>query len=296
MSPAVKNIFRYTLLTLLTAYLVGMVFWSRSEASRHKCKGISIAMEEKGLSDTITVRGVTRELKRYGKPIVGSPVNTINTLEIENYLMRLNNFESVECYISTNGYLNVRISPMVPEIRVFEGDKSYYVNKDGKRISANAEFYTNVPIVSGKFTKDFSPKEILPVVRFVENDPELKDLIAMYSAKDADNIILVPRITGHVVNFGDTTRLEEKKRMLLTAYQKIMPYKGWEEYDTISVRFRGQIIATRRNKTPLYPFETVVEEEDPEDATLPEVTPENQNVADNAQANKPAANAGNAGG
>ena len=51
-----------------------------------------------------------------------------------------------------------------------------------------------------------------------------------------------------------------------------MPFKGWNYYDTISVKFRGQIVATRRDKKPLYPFEPIVEEEDPEAASLP--TPE----------------------
>ncbi len=91
----------------------------------------------------------------------------------------------------------------------------------------------------------------------------------MYEVNGPDDIILVPRITGHVINLGDTTRLAEKRRMLMTAYKNIIPYRGWNQYDTISVKFRGQIVATRRNKAPLYPIETFIEEEDPEEATLP---------------------------
>ena len=113
------------------------------------------------------------------------------------------------------------------------------------------------------------PQSVLPVVRFVQNDPLLSDIVAMYEVIDKDNILLIPRITGHVVNFGDTTRLAEKRRMLLSAYRNIIPYKGWDEYDTISVKFKGQIVASRRDKRPLYPIEEFYEEEDPEDATLP---------------------------
>lgn len=269
MNPTLKNILRWTILVVLLAYLGCILAWARSEADRHSCKGVTISMGEKGLSDTITVRGVKAELMKYPRRIVGAQLTSINTLDIEKYLMGLNNFESVQCFVSTNGFLNVRITPMIPEMRVFDGETSYYVNKQGKRINSNAEFFTDVPIVTGTFSKDFTPQGILPIVRFVQKDPVLKGLVAMYEASDKDNIILVPRITGHVINFGDTTRLEEKRRMLLTAYKNIIPYKGWNEYDTISVKFKGQIVATRRNKTPLYPIETFIEEEDPEDATLP---------------------------
>lgn len=269
MTGQTKQILKWIILVLLLAYVVGMGFWARSEADRHSCRGVAVTMGEHGLSDTITVRGVRRELMKYPSKIVGAKVNTINTLDIERYLMGLNNFEDVACYLSTNGFLNVRITPMVPEIRVFDKDKSYYVNKDGKRIDSNAKFFTDVPIVTGNFSKRVRPEIVLPIVRFVENDPEMKEIVAMYVVKSPHDIILIPEITGHVINFGDTTRLAEKKRMLLTAYRNIIPYKGWEEYDTISVKFRGQIVATRRNKTPLYPIATITEEIDPEEHTLP---------------------------
>ncbi|MDE7510042.1 MAG: hypothetical protein K2M62_07935 [Muribaculaceae bacterium] len=269
MNPTLKNILRWTILCVLLIYLGVMLVWARSEAERHACKGVTISMGEKGLADTITVRGVKTELMKFPKRIVGSPLTSINTLEIEKYLMDLNNFEEVECFISTNGFLNVRITPMIPEVRVFDGNESYYVNRQGKRINSNAEFFTDVPVMTGHFSGDFTPQSVLPVVRFVQKDPLLRDLTAMFVARDADNIILVPRITGHVINFGDTTRLDEKRRMVMTAYKNIIPYKGWDTYDTISVKFKGQIVATRRNKTPLYPIETLIEEEDPEEATLP---------------------------
>jgi cell division protein FtsQ len=269
MNPTLKNILRWTILVVLLAYLGGILVWARAEAERDSCRGVTISMGEKGLSDTITVRGVKSELMKYPRRIVGAPLRTVNTLDIEKYLMSLNNFEDVHCFLSTNGFLNVRITPMIPEIRVFDGNKSYYVNKDGKQINSNAEFFADVPVVSGNFRAGLKPQIVLPVVRFVQKDPVLRDLVAMYEVNGPDDIILVPRITGHVINLGDTTRLAEKRRMLMTAYKNIIPYRGWNQYDTISVKFRGQIVATRRNKAPLYPIETFIEEEDPEEATLP---------------------------
>ncbi len=115
------------------------------------------------------------------------------------------------------------------------------------------------------------PRQVLPVTRFIENDPVLSKLVGMVEASDPDNIILVPRIHGHVVNFGDTNRLEEKRRALITVYRKVMPYKGWEEYDTISVKFKGQVVATRRDKRPMEHGGIYDDDTDMEEATLPVV-------------------------
>ena len=37
-------------------------------------------------------------------------------------------------------------------------------------------------------------------------------------------------------------------------YHKVLPVKGWDYYDTISVKWGGQVVATRRLKSIPEPF------------------------------------------
>lgn len=264
-----KTVFKWLLLISLFAYVAVMTVWARGEAEQHACKGFEVDIESSASVDSVTERGVCEELLRYPKKIKGVPLTQLNTLDVKRYLSRLSNFESVECTVTTDGKLKVTVVPMIPEIRVFDGSDSYYINKDGKRIESKASFFVDVPVVRGHFSKHFPATGVLPVSRFILNDPVLSQLVGMIEAKDADNIMLVPRIQGHVVNFGDTSRLEEKRKALLTFYRKVMPYKGWNVYDTISVKFRGQIVASRRDKTPNVHGLSYHEDEDLEEATLP---------------------------
>ena len=264
----IKSILKWLILTSLMVYAAWAAIWARGEAKLHGCKDIVVNISYSATADTVTRSGVLDELSRYPETIIGRPIETINTLSIEKYLSQFSNFEEVNCVLTTNGILNVNVVPMIPALRVFDGDKSYYINKDGKEIRSKANFYVDVPVVAGKFSKTFRPVELLPVVRFVNSDSILNKLVGMIEAKDADNIILVPRIHGHVVNFGDTTRLREKRQALLTVYRKVMPYKGWEEYDTISVKFKGQVVATRRNKSVADHGADYSDDIDLEEATL----------------------------
>lgn len=264
-----KTIFKWLILTTLFAYVTAVTIWAHGEARRHACQGIEVKIASANSVDSVTINGVKEELSKFPKKIEGTAIERINTREIENYLSLYSNFENVECALTTNGILSVSVVPMIPEIRVFEPDKSYYINKDGKRIESKANFFVDVPVVSGNFSETFPAKNILPVTRFIQNDPVLRQLVGMVEARNPDNIMLVPRIHGHVVNFGDTSRLGEKRNALLTFYRKVIPYKGWEEYDTISVKFKGQIVATRRNKTANAHGTEFEEEIDLEEATLP---------------------------
>ena len=268
-----KTILKWLILTCLIVYACGITIWAHNEARRNGCQGIEISIESTASADTVTKRGVMDELAKYPRKIIGSAIETIDTRHIENYLSRNSNFEQVECNITSNGKLEIRILPMVPEARIFDGDKSYYINKEGKIIESKPSFFVDVPVISGNFSRQFTPRQVLPLVRFVEKDDVLGKLVTMIHAKDPDNLILIPRINGHVINFGDTTRLEEKKRALLALYRKVIPYKGWNEYDTISVKFKGQVVATRRNKAKTDHGGIYDDGPDMEEATLSGIEP-----------------------
>ena len=264
-----STVFKWMLLILLMVYCVGMTVWAKGEAMRHTCVGIEVEVEGDRMLDTIIRKGVREELRHYRGKIVGTPLHQLNTRKIEKYLSGLSNFESVECIITSDGRLLVNIVPLIPVMRVFYKDNSYYINKDGKHIESKAEFFSDVPVVEGEFSRSFTPRDILPLIRYIESDKDLRSLVSMVVARDASNLMIVPKVKGHIVNFGDTTRLPEKWQSLRLFYHKVMPYKGWEEYDTISVKYRGQIVATRRDKTKLNHGEDYQEEEDLEEGTLP---------------------------
>ncbi len=263
-----KTIAKWACLALLLAYSVWVVIWAHAEASRHVCRNIDIAVDARPPMDSITRQGVLDVMKLYPSRIIGVPIDQIDTRAIERYLDNLNTFETVNCMVSGAGTIHIQVSPMIPVMRVFFGDSSYYINKDGKTIASNAEFFSDVPVVSGNFNHRFRPQDVLPLVRFVESDSIMSDLTSMIVANSPHNLLIVPKVTGHVVNFGDTTRLLDKRNALLLFYHRVMPHKGWELYDTISVKYRGQVIATRRDKTrPAQPVDSVPEE-DIDEATL----------------------------
>lgn len=261
-----KTVVKWSALGLLLAYVVVMFVWGNAQAALHTCKGIEVDIRTDSQGAPITEASVIEVLSQYPAKIQGAPLNSVNSLEIADFLRKFNNFESVECALTSQGKLRVRVRPMIPEIRVFDKNGSYYVNKDGKTMTANHNFYVDVPVVSGNFNDHFKPGAILPWVRYIQNDEFLSSLTAMIIAEDADDILLVPRVSGHIINLGDTTRMDEKRRAILTAYRQILPYRGWETYDTISVKFKGQIAATRRDKKPLYPTLQIVDEVDLEES------------------------------
>lgn len=244
-----KKIAKWFVFILLLGYATIAAVWADHQANLRKCTGIDVNIISSQPSEFITAQGVKNELGKLSVDFSSRCISEINLDSIERFLSKDNRFESVQCAEMNTGKLRIDIVPMIPELRVFTPKESYYINKDGKRINANIEFVSDVPVINGNFNDAFPASSLLPVTRYIAKDSVLKSLITMINAESPTNIILLPRIKGHVINLGDTSDLKNKFDNLLLMYHKVMPYKGWETYDTISLKFKGQIVATRRNKS-----------------------------------------------
>lgn len=207
----IKLILKWLILLALLSYIAIASMWAIDYAEQQTLDDIVINIDKNSPTKFVTKEGVIQKLGKTADKIKHTPIAELNIEKIERQLSQDNSFENVECYITSDNKLQIDIVPMIPEIRVFSPDgKSYYINKDGKRIDTGNEFFMDVPVVTGNFDQKFPAKNILPVTRHIAADDYLKNLITMIEVKSATNILLYPCIKGQVINIGDTTELTKK--------------------------------------------------------------------------------------
>ena len=244
-----KRLIQNIILLVLASMLVAGILWARSRKADELCRRVKVEIVNSDSTQFVTEQGVMSELAQSGIKVVGKPMWQINAARIEEVLGKSEYLENVECVKARDGQLLIRASQLVPVMRVFDGDDvSYYVNAAGKRMNASAFYHSDVPVVQGHFTQRFPPTRLLPLVSYVEHDSLLRTLVTMYTVRDSNNVFLVPSIYGHVVNMGPVEDIENKFEKLKLFYREVMPAKGWETYDTISVKWSHQVVATRRKK------------------------------------------------
>lgn len=268
MNRTSRVILKWLLLAGLLTYTVGMTVWASHRADERVCPGIKVEITgTKPGIEKIVRQGVLEHLAVLG-PVKGRTVGELNLRNIQNWMNRLENLEQATCAFLPDGTLLISAQALVPEMRVFgPGGASYYVNRDGKHMEARQEFFTDVPVVYGRFDKNLREKSLIPLVHAINGDPVLAHLITMIEVRSPQNIILIPRMQGHIVNFGDTTRVNAKLTALKAFYRKVMPYRGWNTYEQLSLKYAGRVIATLRVK-PAVP-ETVIDSiPDPEELAL----------------------------
>lgn len=233
------------------ALLTTAVVWANFQQQTQKCRDVKVRIVNADATMFVTKQGILRDLADMNMSPIGMPMSQINTDNIERRLSQSEYLEGVECYFDNSDNLIIEARQLVPVMRIFDGEQSYYVNRDGKRMSALGRYHVDVPVVEGHFSGTFKPTALLPMMEYVAKNPALNALVTMYVVRDSSNICFVPSISGHIVNMGDGKDYESKFAKLLLFYRKVMPVKGWNTYKEISLKWNYQVVGTLRNKTEL---------------------------------------------
>ena len=259
--------------------LIAGILWARYKSQGEVCESVAVEVINADSTSFVTPEGVLSDLEHQGLKFVGKRMADIQASDVEEILGNSPYLEFADIVKCQDGRLLIRVSQLLPVLRVFDGENSYYVNRAGKRMDASVYYHTDVPVVQGHFTKQYPPTKLLPLIDYVESDSLLRSLVTMYCVRDSNNVILVPQISGHVVNIGNASGFENKFAKLLLFYREVMPKRGWNTFDTISVKWDHQIVAV----VPTIEYDPEDDEQAPDintmDMTLP---PKASNEGDNA--------------
>lgn len=244
-----RAIFNCLMSLALIAYLAVALTLTSKAGDTHRCTGFRIAVNDTASFRFVTPAELGRELGKLPSQAKGMLLKDIDTDSIERLLSKIDKIEDVEVLRLTDDQILVTVNPMHPVARIFEGSNSYYINRRGKRIAADARYHIDVPLIQGKFNDStFTPLDILPLVDYIAADTLWNSLVSMIKVDSPTDILLIPIVRGQVINFGPPTDFDSKFNRLRRAYTEILPIKGWNYYDTLSVKWGGQIVATRRHK------------------------------------------------
>ena len=259
-----KRLIQYSILLVLAIGLATGILWARGKSHDELCTSVVVEVVNADSTSFVTPKGVLNDLKSQGVKLVGKRMGDINASDLEEVLRQSPYLENADIVKCQDGRVLIRVSQLVPVLRVFDGTESYYVNRAGKRMMATPNYHCDVPVVQGHFSRAYPVTRILPLV---EKDSLLHSLVTMYCVRDTNNIIIVPNISGHVVNIGNAQGFENKFAKLRLFYDQVMPKRGWNTYDTISVKWSHQVVATRRVKA----VQQVIEEDPEDDEQFPDI-------------------------
>ena len=227
---------------MLTLYLVIALATAQGIAAEAPCNGVRISVSQNAMSPFVTPDDIDHELDGIVASADSMAAASYNLREMELRLGALSIIENVNCRRLANDVIAIDVVPMIPVARVFDNHGSYYINRAGKHLQASARYQIDVPVIITDNDSLTNADEIIPLLDRITENKMWSQLVSALKVDRGGDIFIVPAVSGHIVNIGDGSNIDDKMTRLFAFYNQVLDVKGWTYYDTISVKFANQVI------------------------------------------------------
>lgn len=198
--------------------------------------------EKQILNETINYRNID---------IMHTPLKKLDIQSMERVLKADPWVADASLYIDAKRVLHMSVTQRIPVVRLFEqGGSSYYMDNTMSimPLAPNFIYYTsvvtNMPPVKDDSAGMALKKQVLMLVRNIQADTFWNAQISQIVVDSDYSFELIPVLGQQKIVFGDTSRMKEKFNNLYSFYMNVLNRIGWDKYETLDVRFKGQVIAS----------------------------------------------------
>ncbi len=241
----------------LILFIVGLVvaqFITREKMSQLKYSVLKIEipkdtpryLDEKRIEDIV---------KAYVLDLKSTYVDSLNLDALEKHIELTTAIKKAEVFSKTTGtnldfttQLVVRVHQREPIVRVMAGSENYYMDDDGVRIDANQSYSAKVPLVTGIVNEEYMRKEILPLIKYIRANDFWNAQIKDISVDSSGELYMVPLIGSQTIEFGTPNSYKEKLRNLMALYEQGFSKLGWDKYQTIDLKYKGQVVCVSKQE------------------------------------------------
>lgn len=247
---------------VIAVYLVfAMTSWNKPDETPRLCNKVEINIEDENENGFLKTAEVKTLLEKKSLYPLNQRLENVNTREIENILLKTAFVKTAQCYVTTEGHVNLSLTQRTPIVRVkAENGEDYYIDDNGG-VMPNTQYTSDMIIVTGALSKQYACKYISLLASTIMADDLWRNQIEQINVLRDKTIEIIPRVGDHIINIGmlPNSRFPEKRKNIVTEFvqkqlQRIeLFYKyglseaGWNKYSYISVEFANQVICTNRD-------------------------------------------------
>jgi len=231
---------------LLLLYIAFATYFFKDVRRSDTCKAIEIVVKDSLDKHFVTEADLTSFLKREKMYPVDKLMSEINTEEIEEALLTNEMIARIEVYKTPSGLIKLEVEQKIPILRVISTKGNFYVDNKGTLMPVSNRYVAHVPIASGYVEKELAITELYNFALFLQQDKFWNAQIEQIYIHPGGEVELIPRIGNFRIVLGLFDGYREKLDNLKLFYDKVVPKMGWEKYSIINLKYKNQIVCTKR--------------------------------------------------
>jgi cell division protein FtsQ len=260
----VKYIIVWSLIGIYLLIALGFV----AEKRQHLvCNQIEVHITDSSKNAFISSKEILNLLQRKKINLIGMNFGEINLSDLEAMLNNYSPIEKAVVYKTLTGKIVIEIHQRTPIIRIIDAyNKSYYIDNKGYIMKLSGNYTARTIIANGNIrsiipeqgkmsvlddekhsnSKKYPLADLYRLACFIANDNFWNAQVQQIYVNGSGDFELIPRVGAQVILFGNYTDCETKFSNLMSLYKNGLPSVGWNKYETINLKYKGQIVCTKR--------------------------------------------------
>ncbi len=190
--------------------------------------------------------------RNFGHSVKGIPLEALEIKKIENLLREDPFIYNAEVFIDAKNRVNVNLEQRQPLVRVIDEEgKHYYMDEEGVKIPLSAHLTVRVPVMTGKIPSKSElnynevQEDVFLICKKIKEDEFLQPMVEQIHRNAKGEYTFVPKIGKQKIVFGKTENVDEKIENLKIFYKEAMTRHGWSKYQSINLKYDGQIVCSK---------------------------------------------------
>ena len=235
-----------------TAAIGFTIYYAYSEWVAVRCQSIVVNINPNS-PRFLDEDEIASMIEKSGEPIIGQRLSAININRLEIKLGTFTTLDNVEIFrkvdskgLSFKGKLVISVDERTPVVRFKSSTEDYYLDKKGIRVPVSSRFVERILLAEGTIPDEIIKKSFLKMVDFVNKDDFWRAQIEQVFVQANGELLIVPQVGDYLIEFGTPDDYELKFRNLRAVYQQGFKNIDWNRYKTISVKYRNQVVCTKK--------------------------------------------------
>ncbi len=224
---------------------------STTKLQKHrKVSGVSISIENSDYG-FVNHETIKEQIIREDVQLNKTKLSEVDINSVESKLAENPWIAHAEVYVDNTKEMKVSVVQRVPVVRVFdENGDSYYLDSSAQvvpwsdRYVHYATTVVNVPVLGHDSAQQLVYEKLVKLSRHIDRDSFWSPQVSHVSINEDGDIELMPVLGNHKILIGDIDRLDEKLGQVFKFYTNVLNRIGWDKYDVLDVRYKGQLVAS----------------------------------------------------
>lgn len=260
-----KKLKNILLWALLFGYIIVALGFAEDNRSKVICNSVEIRFTNGEVNKFLKAGDVKKALEHYKLKMVGNPIDSTQTYLAELIVNKNPAVRMTSAFTTVDGKMIVEVEQRRPILKVINNRmKQYYIDETGRIVPMLGQYAAYTLIANGRIEEpfDIKPMNIFPdnrdsilrpniiydlyhVAKYIDENDFWKVQIEQLYVNSRRDIEMVPRVGAHTIILGKSNDLDKKFKKLKALYRAFNEI-GWNQYKTINLKYKDQIICTKR--------------------------------------------------